>query len=84
MVFDSLNWLVQNVQNADSYTVTREFLMTVISVMGIGIIFNRFPTLGRVASSQRVSKISCMTRLSLYQKTAAAASAPVDTGLLAG
>ena len=31
VVFDSLNWLVQNVQNADSYTVTREFLITVIS-----------------------------------------------------
>jgi head-tail adaptor len=29
--YDSLNWLVQNIQNAESYTVTKEFLITVIA-----------------------------------------------------
>lgn len=29
--YDGLNWLIQNVQNAESYTVTKEYLMTVVS-----------------------------------------------------
>lgn len=31
IVFQGENWLVQNVQNADSYTVTNDALMTIIS-----------------------------------------------------
>jgi hypothetical protein len=31
VVFQGENWLVQNVQNADSYTVTNDALMTIIS-----------------------------------------------------
>lgn len=31
VVYDSLNWLVQNAQNAESFTVTKEYLITVVS-----------------------------------------------------
>ncbi len=31
LVYDSLNWRVQNVRNAESYTVTKEYLMTTIA-----------------------------------------------------
>lgn len=31
IAYDGLAWLVQNVQNAESYTVTKEYLITVIT-----------------------------------------------------
>lgn len=31
VVYDSLNWIVSNIQNAESYTVTKEYLLTVVA-----------------------------------------------------
>jgi hypothetical protein len=31
IVYDGLNWLVQNLQDAESYTVTKEYLITVVA-----------------------------------------------------